>query len=87
MKARSAYTLLADILKLDPDFKFYYNCPLQAATAIDINTNLTDTDVERLSDTKMWYDVNNINNKFVISEIDNKFIDSGITIAKASKLR
>lgn len=79
--------LLSDINKFDKLNEFYYNCPLQAASAIDINTLLTEGDAEKLSDAKFWYDVNNINNKFVISQIDAEYLKTGITIAKASKLR
>jgi hypothetical protein len=32
-----------------------------------------------------WYDINNINNKFVVSEIDADYLKTGITIAKASR--
>ena len=53
----------------------------------EFTTLLTGEDAEYLSDARMWYDVNNINNKFVISELDTNFIDTGITVAKASKLR
>jgi hypothetical protein len=86
-QSRRAYTLLYDILKRDPDHNFYYNCPLQAATAIDINTDLTAEDAEDLSQPKFWYDTNNINHKFVISQLDAEHIDKGVVIAKASKLR
>ncbi len=79
--------LLHDIYKTDKQKEFYYNCPLQAASAIDINTLLADDDAEKLSSAKFWYDVNNINNKFVISQIDAEYLKTGITIAKASKLR
>ena len=82
-----AYKLLYDIREKDPNNEFYYNCPLQSATAIDINLLLTGDEKERLSNTKFWYDPNNINNKFVISQIDADFLEEGLTIAKASKLR
>jgi hypothetical protein len=87
LQSRRAYTLLRDLLQRDPNHEFYYNCPLQAATAIDINTILTGDDAENLSQPKFWYDSNNINNKFVISELDSSYLDDGIVIAKASKLR
>ena len=80
--------LLNDIFNIDKNKEFYYNCPLQVASAIDINTALIDSaDRETLSDAKFWYDKNNINNKFVISEIDAEYLKTGIVIAKASKLR
>lgn len=80
---KAALTLLRDIRAKDPNNEFYYNCPLQAATAIDINTALDNH--ETLSMPKFWYDPNNINNKFVISQIDTDYLDDGITIARASK--
>lgn len=87
LRTRIAYTLLADILKRDPTHQFYYNCPLQAATAIDINTILSGEDAEKLSDARMWYEPNNINSKFVISEIDGTYLKDGLMIARASKTR
>jgi hypothetical protein len=79
--------LLKDILDKDPNNEFYYNCPMQAASAIDINLNLLNTsDREDLSTPKFWYDTNNINNKFVISQIDTDYLDKGLTLAKSSKL-
>jgi hypothetical protein len=82
-----AYKLLYDIKAKDPNNEFYYNCPLQSATALDINTLLTGDDKEYLSDPKFWYEPNNINNKFVISQIDADYLDEGLVITKASKLR
>ena len=85
---KAALQLLRKIKMQDPAYEFYYNCPLQAATALDINTNLVNTtDEEKLSDFRFWYDTNNINNKFVISQIDSGYLDSGIIITKASKTR
>jgi hypothetical protein len=83
---KTAYQLLYDIKLKDSANEFYYNCPLQTATAIDINTSLTGDQTEKLSNTKFWYDPNNINNKFVISELDADALRTGLAIAKASKL-
>ena len=52
---------------------------------IDLNPLLT-ADEENLSSQLIWYDKNNINNKFVISEIDADYLATGITIAKSSKI-
>ena len=84
-----ALQLLRDIKERDTANEFYYNCPIQTATAIDINKNLLTAvgNEERLSDPKFWYDKNNLNNKFVISELDADFLKTGITIAKASKIK
>lgn len=75
------------IKALDVDNEFYYNCLLDNSSTIDINTdlNITDTNAEMLSSPKMWYDYNNVNNKFVISEIDSTWLKSGITISRSSK--
>ena len=52
----------------------------------DLNENLLDTeDAELLSNPNSWYEANNINNNFVISEIDADFLDVGITIARTSR--
>ena len=82
-----AYRLLLDLKERDPNNEFYYNCPLQTATALDINTLLTGEDKEYLSDARVWYEPNNINNKFVVSQIDADYLDKGLVISKASKLR
>ena len=80
--------VLGLIKEADPDNTFYYACPIDSSIAIDFNSNLTaDDEVETLSDPKIWYDANNINNKFVISEIDADYLEKGITIARTSKLR
>lgn len=59
---------------------FYYNTLLDNSTAIDIDKD------GLLTDPKYLYDYNNINNKFVISEIHYDSMKEGITIARSSKL-
>jgi hypothetical protein len=60
---------------------------MQSATAIDVNLDLLDTtDAEDLSNPKFWYDANNINNKFVISQLDTEHLKVGLKLSKASKL-
>lgn len=82
-----AQQLLKDLHTIDPDGQlFYYNCPISNSIAIDINTSKVNiTDTETLSTARTWYDYNNINNKFVISEIDANQIQTGIRIATTSK--
>ena len=63
--------------------KFYYNVVIDNATSIDLNENNSD---ETLSNPYTWYNYNNINNKFVISEIDADYLPTGITIARSSRL-
>jgi hypothetical protein len=33
---------------------------------------------------RTWYNYNNVNNKFVVSEIDSDYLDTGITLARTS---
>ena len=80
-------TILSSIQELDPDYEFYYNCVLDNSNAIDFNDNLSEGELEALDTPKIWYDANNINNKFVISEIDADYLEKGIVVAKTSKLK
>lgn len=63
---------------------FYFSAPLLASTAIEINP-LVATDT-LLKNPLTWYDNNNTNNKFVISEIDTDYLKTGITIARTSRV-
>lgn len=78
----AAVQLQADINYDDPDHVFYYNCPIDNSIAIELNTSLGET----MADPKVLYDYNNVNNKFVISEIDYSTLKSGITITRDSRL-
>ena len=75
--------ILADIKKLDPSNKFYYNAPMNNETLIDLNP---EDPSDTLADPRAWYLYNNVNNKFVVSEIDANYLTTGIAIAKSSKL-
>ena len=76
--------ILADIKALDPEFNFYYNAVINNESALDLNTS---DDTDTLKDNPLnWYNYNNINNKFVISEIDADYLKDHIVIAKNSKL-
>jgi hypothetical protein len=78
--------LLTELNKMDPDHELYYNCIPDNSVAIDINTSLLGTDdAENMSNPRIWYDSNNINNKFVVSEIDAIYMEDGIKIARSSK--
>lgn len=77
--------ILKDINTIDPDHSFYYNCLMDNSTAIDFNDNLDEAEKETLLTPTIWYDYNNINNKFVITEISDKDMKKGITIARTSK--
>lgn len=75
--------LLTDIRASGVADDFYYNIPIQRANEIDINTYIED---EKLSSPLIWYDPNNVNRKFVISEIDADYLSTGITLTKASRV-
>ena len=80
--------ILKELNKLDTDHQFYYNCIVNNSVALNINSSLADTEeAEKLSTPRIWYDSNNINNKFVISEIDSSWLEhkNGIMIARSSK--
>ena len=73
-------TILGDIKLLDPNYNFYFNNIPSNDLIIDLNGTTLDKP-------RNYYDKNNINNKFVISEINtDAMLDttSGITIAKSS---
>jgi hypothetical protein len=74
--------LLADIHKIDTKKEFYYNIPIAQNLDIDMNPNDPD---DNLSNPLNWFNYNNINNKFVISEIDTTSLTDDIVIAKSSR--
>ena len=75
--------LLYDIRETEIVNDFYYNVPIQDTTDIDLNPNIVE---DKLSSPLTWYDPNNVNNKFVISEIDADYLSTGITLSKSSRL-
>ena len=75
--------MLADIREIVPAKSFYYNVPTQDTSNIDLNPYVEE---DKLSSPLSWYDPNNINNKFVISEIDSSYLTTGITLTKASRV-
>lgn len=85
---RGTYTntldqLLADIKDLGIADDFYYNNPVQGVNDIDLNPYV---DADLLSSPTAWYDPNNVNRKFVITEIDADYLSTGITLSKASRV-
>lgn len=78
-------TIIPKIIAADPDHEFYYNNPVDNSLAIDINTKAKPTP-ETLRTPYIWYNYNNVNNKFVVSEIDGDYLSDGIVIARTSKL-
>ena len=76
--------LLADIRKLDRERAFYYSAPINTGLAIELN-NSTES-LNTLMNPATNYDINNINNCFVISKLDMDYLDNGIQIARSSRL-
>lgn len=74
--------LLADIKDSKVADDFYYNVPIQRANEIDLNAAVAE---DKLSSPLSWYDPNNVNRKFVISEIDADYLATGITLTKSSR--
>jgi len=74
---------LKQIAEVDTNNEFYYSAELETASLIDLNANDANA---KLSTPTTWYDYNNINNKFVISELDANYLAKGITLALSSKL-
>jgi len=75
--------ILADINKIDVNHDFYYNAIIDNASSIDLNENDNE---DTLENPLTWYNYNNINNKFVISEIDADALKDNVVIAKSSRL-
>lgn len=76
--------LLAEILRSDFDRDFYYTAPVDSSLEIDIGRNLDGK--QTLANPALNYDINNINNSFVISKIDIDYLDNGIKLARSSKI-
>jgi hypothetical protein len=76
--------LLNDLKTLDIDHEFYYNVPVERSMSLEFNDNSTERDT--LLNPYMNYDINNINNSFVISKLDIDYLDTGLQIARSSRL-
>jgi hypothetical protein len=74
--------LLSDIKESGIAKDFYYNIPIQRSNEIDLNPAI---ESDKLSSPLAWYDSNNVNRKFVISEVDADYLTTGITLTKASR--
>lgn len=84
LKLQTELQLLAEIRELDPDYNFYYTAPLDEASLIHLDGQV-DAEKSLLNPTT-FYDVNNVNNSFVVSKIDIDYLDKGIQIARTSKV-
>ena len=76
--------LLADLRALDQDNIFYYTSPGDLSLAIEFNKS--NSAKNTLLNPATNYDVNNVNNSFVISKLDIDYLDRGIQIARSSRL-
>jgi hypothetical protein len=76
--------LFEDIRKIDVNREFYYNAPIEKNLAIEFNE--TRTSYDTLMNPNIYYDLNNVNNAFVISKLDIDYLDTGIQIARSSKI-
>lgn len=76
--------LLKDLRKLDVNHDFYYTAPTDLSLAIEFHES--DSKLNTLMNPATNYDVNNINNSFVISKLDIDYIDKGVQIARSSRL-
>lgn len=76
--------LLADLREIDSSRDFYYTAPNNLSLAIEFNES--DAKLNTLMNPLLNYDINNVNNNFVISKLDIGYLDSGLKIARSSRL-
>jgi len=76
--------LLSEIKATDIDHEFYYNVPIERSVSLEFNENNTSQDT--LLNPHINYDINNVNNPFVISKLDIDYLDTGLQIARSSRL-
>ncbi len=76
-----ASLVLDKINELDKNHDFYYNVPIENGLAIEFD----DGSVSSFSSPYTLYDINNINNSFVVSKLDIDYLDTGLRIAKSSR--
>jgi hypothetical protein len=75
--------LLDDLRTIDRNRDFYYNVPVESSFAIDFNEGKST--LNTLMNPASNYDVNNVNNNFVISKLDINYLNTGLQIARSSK--
>jgi len=76
--------LLEELSDLDKNGDFYYSVPVESNFAIDFNKG--DSTANTLMNPTVNYDINNVNNNFVISKIDIDYLTKGLQIAHSSRL-
>lgn len=75
--------LLADIMAVDIERDFYYTALPENSLALEFGSKASEA---TMLNPDINYDVNNINNSFVISKLDIDYLDTGLQIARSSKL-
>ena len=76
--------LLDEIRKIDVNRSFYYNVPVEASLALEFNES--DNTLNTLRNPHINYDINNVNNSFVISKLDIDYLTKGLQIARSSRI-
>jgi hypothetical protein len=76
--------LFAEIRALDVNREFYYSVPVEDRLAIEFNES--DKKLNTLMNPLRNYDINNVNNRFVISKLDIDYLNNGIQVARSSRL-
>jgi hypothetical protein len=76
--------LLSEIRELDVNNDFYYNVPVELSRAIEFNED--DPTKNTLLNPVTNFDINNVNNTFVISKLDIDYLDKGMQLARSSRL-
>jgi hypothetical protein len=79
-KKELADKVLSKIKELDKNHDFYYNVLVETSLAIEFDDN-----INSFSSPYTLYDINNVNNSFVISKLDVAYLDDGLSIAKSSR--
>lgn len=77
-------TIWSDLRAIDKNKEFYYNVPVEASLAINLNES--NPSLNTLMNPITNYDINNINNSFVTSKLDIDYLTKGLQIARSSKI-
>ena len=76
--------LLAELAENDPNKDFYYTVSIEPHMAIDFIES--EKSKNTLLNPNLNYDINNVNNSFVISKLDINYLTDGIQLARSSRL-
>lgn len=76
--------LLAELAKNDPGKDFYYTVSIEPHMAIDFIES--EKSKNTLLNPRLNYDINNVNNSFVVSKLDINYLTDGIQLARSSRL-